>query len=82
MKNYLNTISYGQCQVVNLFPQDDGTPLHSCELPLTEDVAEGENIDDKIIQAVMASMPEIRDQVLDYNGDGAIDNVTIILKGL
>lgn len=81
LKNYLNTISYGQCQVVNLFPQDDGTTLHSCELPFTEDAAKGENIDDRIIQAVMASVPEIRDQVLDYNGDGAIDNVTIILKG-
>ena len=81
LKNYLSTISYGQFQVVNIFPQDDGTTIRSCELPFTEEEARGVNIDDKIIQAVMASVPEIQDQVLDYNGDGAIDNVTIILKG-
>ena len=81
LKNYLSTISYGQFQVVNIFPQDDGTTIRSCELPFTEEEARDVNIDDKIIQAVMASVPEIQDQVLDYNGDGAIDNVTIILKG-
>ena len=79
--NYLNTISYGKFKLKNVFPQDDGVKIVSYELPLDKEIAYQQNIDLYIIQNFLKNVPEISDEVLDYDGDGYLDNLTIVLRG-
>lgn len=85
LTNYLSAISYGQFQVQNLFPQDNGTMLQSYTLSITEEQAQSGSVDDVIIQELLNDMvsnhPELANEVLDYDNDGSIDNVTVILRG-
>ena len=39
------------------------------------------NIDGCIIDSVIDNIPDIKNQIIDYDNDGYIDNLTIILKG-
>lgn len=80
LKNYMSTISYGKFQVTNIFPQDDGDKIVSYQLPFTEEDAENGNIDAQIISELISHVPGIENQIVDYDGDGAIDNLTVILK--
>ena len=65
----------------NYFPQDDGTTLSACALSVTEaSVQAGGNMDTTIVSEILANIPALSGQVLDYDGDGYIDNLTVIMK--
>ncbi len=80
MKNYLETVSYGKFEVHNIFPQDDGTKITSCKLTVTEKEALEKDVDITVIEQVLKSVPDVKDQILDYDGDGFVDNLTIVMK--
>lgn len=79
--NYLNTISYGKFHLKNIFPQDDGKKITSYELKTDKNSAYQRNVDSLIIDELIANIPGISDKIVDYNGDGYIDNLTVVLKG-
>ncbi len=82
-KNYMSTISDGQFIIQNVFPQwdDASKTVDALELPFKKSEAESGNIDYSIVKYVAenSSLPE--DAVVDYDNDGLIDNLTIILQG-
>ena len=81
-KNYMNEISYGQFEVHNIFPQYNGTTIDAYEIKnTTSQVASTSNVDYAIISEILANVPGVTDKTVDYNGDGYIDNLTIVLNG-
>ncbi len=80
VKGYLNKISYGKFELKNIFPQYDGKTIIPFELPCTKEGADKNNLDYTIIHSLIESTPSIKDN-LDYNNDGFIDNLSIVLKG-
>lgn len=82
MTNYLKTVSYGKFQIHNIFPQDDGTKITSCQVSVTEKEAQEENVDTIIIEQVLKKVPGISSNLIDYDKDGYIDNLTIVMKGV
>ena len=80
VKGYLNKVSYGKFNLINIFPQYDGKQLVPIELPCTAEDAEKSNVDYTIINTIISSISGINDN-LDYDNDGYIDNFSIILKG-
>ena len=78
--NYLNTVSYGQFQIKNIFPQagGDGQGISSYKLPMSRSEAK-DDIDVTIIGELVKADLVPRDAMVDYNGDGLIDNLTVIL---
>lgn len=80
VKGYLNKVSYGKFNLINIFPQYDGKQLVPIELPCTAEDAEKSNVDYTIINTIISSISGINDN-LDYDSDGYIDNFSIILKG-
>lgn len=81
MTNYLKTVSYGKFQIHNIFPQDDGTKITSYGLSMSEKEAQSKNIDSTIIEEIIRNVPGIQGQTIDYDGDGIIDNLTVVMKG-
>ena len=81
MKNYLKTVSYGKFEIHNIFPQDNGTSIKSCQLSMTEKEAQEKNVDSLIIEQVLAKVPGISSKLVDYDNDGYIDNLTVVMKG-
>lgn len=81
MKNYLKTVSYGKFEIHNIFPQDNGTAIKSCQLSMSEKEAQEKNVDSMVIEQVLKQVPGISDQLIDYDRDGIIDNLTVIMKG-
>lgn len=77
--NYMSTISYGKFNVKNIFPQDNGTSIAALEVPVTEADAAMMNCDPAIIQELIGKIPGIQNQIVDYDGDGYIDNLTVVL---
>ena len=80
LKNYLNSISYGQLQIKNTIPQYDGTTVHALQVPVKESDALVQNLDTQIIESLIRQMPSIADKAVDLDGDGYVDNVMVILK--
>lgn len=80
-RQYMNTISGGRFQVHNLFPQWDGQTLTACELPFTRQQTQTGSIDASILTALVQQLPALDGQLLDYDGDGAIDNLSLVLLG-
>ena len=80
-RQYMNTISGGRFQVHNLFPQWDGQTLTACELPFTRQQAQTGSIDASILTTLVQQLPALDGQLLDYDGDGAIDNLSLVLLG-
>lgn len=80
LKQYLNTISYGQLDVVNIFPQlgNDGKTLATYKLDKNADQYSNENVD-QIIQELMNGWSGKLPAGADQNGDGVIDNLTIVV---
>lgn len=75
---YLNAISYGRFQVHNIFPQYD--PAGKTFTPYVVPDAPGDN-DVTVIQSVIRQLNEnggLGNSQLDYNGDGAIDNLVVV----
>lgn len=81
MTKYFDTVSYGKFGVHNIFPQDDGTKITSCQLSITEKEAQQNNVDSSVIKQLVENVPGVKNQVIDYDGDGYIDNLTVIMKG-
>jgi hypothetical protein len=79
--NYMKTISYGKFQVKNIFPQYKDGKIEAYQLSMTMSEARSKNVDAQIIQELMPKVSEITDQTVDYDNDGILDNVTIILRG-
>ncbi|WP_044600269.1 bacterial Ig-like domain-containing protein, partial [Candidatus Stoquefichus massiliensis] len=79
--NYMKTISYNQFSVKNIFPQDDGNKIGAYTLPYTSNEAQSSDIDYSIINEIIKNIPSISNQVIDYDNDGIIDNLTIVLRG-
>ena len=79
--NYLNSISYGNFKLHNVFPQDNGTSIQSYCLSVSESTAQNENVDYNIIKELIDNVPGVREQAVDYDGDGYVDNITVIMKG-
>ena len=80
VKGYLNKISYGKFNLINIYPQYNGKELVPIELPCTIAEVENSNLDYTIIHSIISSISGVSDN-LDYNNDGYIDNISIILKG-
>ena len=78
--NYLKSISYGKFNIQNIFPQYDGTKIEPLKLECDKNEAYNSNIDACIISNIIKKI-NIEDKVIDYNQDGFIDNLTIIIKG-
>lgn len=85
LKQYLNTISYGQLQVENVFPQISGDKIAPYRLKNPAEyytnTGNGDNGDQKMIKELTESNNAIKlpsGAKVDYDGDGAIDNLTII----
>lgn len=81
LKQYLKTISYGQLQVENVFPQISGDKIAPYRLknPAAYYTNTG-NGDQKMIKELIENnaikLPS--GATVDYDGDGAIDNLTIV----
>ena len=79
LAGYLNAISYGRFKVHNIFPQYDQvgnsiTPYVVADTPGDNDVT--------VIQAVIKKLNEsggLGNSQLDYNGDGTIDNLVVVV---
>ena len=80
-RQYMNTISGGQFRVHNIFPQWDGQTLTACELPFTIQQAQTSSIDSSILTELVRQLPALQGQTLDYDGDGCIDNLSVVLLG-
>ena len=83
MKNYLDKVSYGQFAIHNVFPQmDEQGKVNAFELPYDKATAASSNIDYNIITAMLEQANiNVNGTETDYNKDGVVDNLTIILVG-
>lgn len=81
--NYMSTISGGQLRVHNLFPQYDQATgrVSVVELPFQKTDAQNGNIDYNIIKHIAGQSIDVGSDTIDYDGDGVIDNLTVILVG-
>ena len=79
VKNYLKNISYNNFHLYNLFPQINDSTFIPIELSITEDDANNSNYDSIIISDVLKKYPNVSGTI-DYDNDGIVDNLTIILR--
>ena len=79
VKNYLENISYNNFHLHNLFPQINDSTFIPIELSITEDDANNSNYDSIIISDVLKKYPNVSGTI-DYDNDGIVDNLTIILR--
>ncbi len=78
--NYLKEISYGKFNVKNIFPQLENGSIKPMKLNINIQDSYDRNNDSTLIQQIVATYPSISSQIVDYNNDGYIDNLTIIIK--
>ena len=79
VKNYLENISYNNFHLYNLFPQINDSTFIPIGLSITEDDANNSNYDSIIISDVLKKYPNVSGTI-DYDNDGIVDNLTIILR--
>ena len=84
MREYLSNISYGQLLVENIFPQFNGKEIEPYTLSGNAESYDGDdlNTDFSIIQLVLEKLNAdntISAADVDRNGDGNVDNLTIVL---
>lgn len=79
VKNYLENISYNNFHLYNLFPQINDSTFIPIELSITEDDANNSNYDSIIISDVLKKYSNVSGTI-DYDNDGIVDNLTIILR--
>ena len=79
VKSYLENISYNNFHLHNLFPQINDSTFIPIELSITEDDANNSNYDSIIISDVLKKYPNVSGTI-DYDNDGIVDNLTIILR--
>lgn len=78
LKQYLNQISYGKVEVINIYPQYDGNAFTPLTLKNNADYYL--NNDGLIIAEIAESLKSYNAENLDlYENDGCVDNLTIVL---
>ena len=87
LKQYLYNISYGQFNLKNIFPQYDEQNNKIIPYTLCNNVSyysDGISGDAKVIKEIsdiLLSSNQIgKDQIVDYNNDGCVDNLTIVVS--
>ncbi len=81
LKSYMSTISQGKFSLHNYFPQEDSNrKITSVDLQETMEKGKTEMIDQSIVDQVVAAIPSLENQVVDYDGDGKVDNLYIVVK--
>ena len=70
-KNYMNTISYGQFEVHNYFPQVNNGVIEPLKIKSVSlnDARSADSVDSQILDYVSENAPEVRGENLDYNSD-------------
>ncbi len=79
---YMDAISYGQFNVVNVFPQDNGTTFSTIALPFSQaSLPDTYNISLTLtsVRVGLSSISLDPDTVIDYDNNGTIDNFTMVL---
>ena len=81
--SYFDTVSDGQFALQSIFPQWDETTktVDALVLPFAKSAAANGNIDYNIVKYVAENISVPSGSVLDHDGDGLIDNLTVILQG-
>ena len=79
-KNYIDSISYGQLQIDNVLPQYDGNTIVPVMIPVSESDANSRDCDYSIVQSLVNSTPSIADKTVDYDNDGLVDNVMLVVR--
>lgn len=83
MTNYLNTISYGQFKLKNVYPQYDAQSktIKPYKINIDKNIVTTQSVDATIIHSIINKHPSFTRSFADYNGDGIVDNLTIIMAG-
>ena len=85
LKQYIKAISYGQMEVENVIPQynQEGNQVVPVKLSMSSSqYTDGVNGDASLIEALAQEWPEqlqLSEGQLDYDGDGKIDNLMLVL---
>ena len=85
LKQYIKAISYGQMEVENVIPQynREGNQVVPVKLSMSSSqYTDGVNGDASLIEVLAQEWPEqlqLSEEQLDYDGDGAIDNLMLVL---
>ena len=85
LKQYIKAISYGQMEVENVIPQynREGNQVVPVKLSMSSSqYTDGVNGDANLIEALAQEWPEqlqLSEGQLDYDGDGVIDNLMLVL---
>lgn len=78
LKQYMNQISYGKVEVVNIYPQYDGSAFTPLALKNNADYYL--NNDGLLIAEIAESLKSYNEENLDlYDNDGCIDNLTVVV---
>lgn len=84
LKTYINKVSYGQLDVENIFPQYNETTKKITPYKASKNKQYYETNVSELIGEIIADINNngtIKDnQILDYNNDGNIDNLTLVLS--
>lgn len=80
LKSYMSTLSQKKFTVHNYFPQENNGKISSIALENTMDEGKANMIDETIIDQILAKMPSLSNQTIDYDGDGKIDNLYVVVK--
>lgn len=78
-KNYIKSISYGKLEIENIFPQYSDGKITPVNVGVSEADANVRNYDVSVIDSLVSNMPSIADKTVDYDGDGYVDNVMLIV---
>ncbi len=80
--SYLNTVSYGNLRVNNVFPQDNGETITPyCIHNVTLEQANARNVDEIILSELLANITLNGVDTDLYGNDGVVDNITVIIRG-
>ena len=83
LKTYVNKISYGQLEVENIFPQYNGTTKKIISYKANKNREYYQTNINELIEEMAVDVNSngtIKDdQILDYNNDRNIDNLTLVL---
>lgn len=80
LTNYLKEISYGKFEVKNIFPQLENGKIQPIKFNIDIKDSYERNNDSALIEQIITAYPSLSNKMVDYNGDGYIDNLTIIIK--
>lgn len=84
MKQYLETVSYGQLRLENVFPQYDNTNHKIVPLTLSENAANYASNDEKMISEIISILNtnyqgNFPSTTFDYEESGILDNLMIVV---